>query len=142
MVNNDPRIIVIGACITRVNARGSTAITNGPIYNLVKAQVFLKVHGLRVITDKGVSDQATEFNPELDDNELVKFICELNTTDYQSSERCATSVGMTVDCDAYAMKWNRIDQKRWEHGRKIFVKFGFSNNNPRCLIVSIHPAKW
>lgn len=142
MVNNDPRIVVVGACVTRVNARGSTVITNGPIYELVKAQALLRVHGLRVITEKAVSDQVAEFNPELDDDELAKFICELTVADYQNSERCATSRGMTIDCDAYAMKWDRLYQRKWEHGHKIFVKFGFSNNNPRCLIVSIHPAKW
>lgn len=142
MVNNVLRILVVGTCVTNVNASGRTIISNGPIYELIEAQALLRANGLRVITDKGDLDQKTEFNPELNDDELKDFICELSVAEYQNSERCTTSGKMTIDCDAYAMKWDRLHHKRWEHGRKIYVKFGFANNNPRCLVVSIHPAKW
>lgn len=142
MVNNNPRVLVSGACNTLVNAGGRTIVNNGPVYELVKAQALLSLHGVRVINEQAVSDQASEFNPELSDDELIKFICELKEADFQNSERCATSVGRTIDCDAYAMKWNRLRHIRWAHGQKIYVKFGFLECNPMCLVVSIHPAKW
>lgn len=143
MVNNDHRLLVSGACQTVIRkTSGRTIISNGPVYELAKAQILLTIHGLRVINESAALDQSNEFTPELDDDELIKFICELKGTDFQNSERCKTSVGMTIDSDAYAMKWNRHTQKRWEHGNKIYVKFGFYGNQLRCIVVSIHPAEY
>lgn len=143
MVNNRiNRLLVSGACVLSVNANKRTIITNGPVYPLTEAQSLLKRFGLLVINDQADFDQSNEFNPELDDEELIKFIVALDETDYENSERCGTSAGKTIDCDAYAMKWNRHRRERWDHGFKIYVKFGFFENNPKCLVVSIHPARW
>ncbi|MDP1689325.1 MAG: hypothetical protein Q8L47_04325 [bacterium] len=132
--------MVSGACVTVVNAKGRTIISNGPVYELTKAKTLLNVHGLRVINEQATVDQACDFSPELNDDELKKFICALNANDYEKSERCATSIGRTIDCDAYAMTWNRSNHTRWIHGYKIYVKFGFVENNSLCLIASIHAA--
>lgn len=101
----------------------------------------LRQYGFRVINDDAGNDQAS-FQPEMSDNELSAFILALAKEDYAGSERCATSIGMTIDADAYAMKWNRNRCIRWEYGAKLYVKFGFSAVNPKCLVVSIHPAIW
>jgi len=101
----------------------------------------LKQNGLRVVNDEALDDQAS-FQPQLSDQELTAFILALSEEDYEGSERSATSIRMRVDADSYAMKWNRNRCIRWEHGAKLYVKFGFSNVNPICLVVSIHPANW
>ncbi len=142
MVNNQKhRLLVTGACNTRVRANGRTEITNGPVYDLKEAQKLLKVHGLRVINDNAHRDQQ-KFNPELTDEELTKFILALFEDDHIESERCKTSVGQTLDCDAYTMKWNRNRCCRWEYGAKLYVKIGFRQDNDRCLVLSVHPSKW
>ncbi len=143
MVNNPIyRLLVSGACLTRLTTEGRTKITNGPVYDLAESQQLLKAHGLRVVNEDAQDDQV-EFDPELTDEELSDFILALVKDDYVDSERCKTSLGQTLDCDGYAMKWNRNRHRRWEHGAKLYVKIGFSQyqQNPRCLVVSIHPAK-
>ena len=142
MVNNQKhRLLVSGACKTRGGVGGRIKITNGPVYDLKEAQLLLKAHGLRVINNDAHQDQQ-KFNPELTDEELTKFILALVEDDHVESERCRTSVGQTLDCDAYTMKWNRNRCCRWEYGAKLFVKFGFSQQNDRCLVLSVHPSKW
>ena len=140
MVNNDPRKLVYGACATKVSKKGRTHITNGPIYDLSIVQQLVKANGFRVITEDAELDKKIEFSPELTDDELIDFICALQSSDYENSERCKTSVGRTTDCDSYAMHWNRSRKCRWSHGFKIYVKFGFFENNQMCVVVSIHPA--
>jgi hypothetical protein len=143
MVNNENcRLLVYGACNTYLNKTGRTIIDNGPVYDLAKSQAILTLHGLRVINEQATQDQTNEFNPELNDDELIKFICALTADDFENSERCSTTIGKTVDCDAYAMRWNRGNHTRWIHGYKIYVKFGFIENKSLCLVVSVHPAKW
>jgi hypothetical protein len=143
MVNNENcRLRVYGACNTLLSANGRTIISNGPVYELARVQTILKLHGLRVINEQATLDQSNEFTPELNDEELTKFIGALNEADYENSERCSTTIGRTIDCDAYAMRWNRANHTRWISGNKIYVKFGFIENKSLCLVVSIHPAKW
>lgn len=142
MVDNKPhRILVSGACVIKKGSRGRELIVNGPVYDLAQAQAMLKQHGLRVVNDDALDDQAS-FQPQMSDQELTAFILALSKEDYEGSERSSTSIRMTVDADSYAMKWNRNRCVRWEHGAKLYVKFGFSNVNPTCLVVSIHPANW
>lgn len=143
MVNNkNHRILVSGACTVK-KAKGSDRqhIVNGPVYDLERAQAMLRQHGLRVINDAAENHQAS-FQPEMCDEELGAFILALEKEDYEGAERCATSIGMTIDADSYAMRWNRNRCIRWEYGAKLYVKFGFSAVNPKCLVVSIHPANW
>jgi hypothetical protein len=142
MVNNQPhRLLVPGACRTRAGSGDRTLITNGPVYDLPEAQKLLRANGLRVINERAQEDQKA-FTPEMSDDELTKFILALVPDDRVGSERCGTSVGLTLDCDGYAMKWNRNRSIRWEYGAKIYVKFGFSLQSPRCLVVRIHPSRW
>lgn len=142
MVNNQKhRRLVTGACITKGGAANRIKITNGPVYDLKEAQELLKVHGLRVVNDNAYRDQA-EFGHELTDEELTKFILALVENDRVESERCKTTANQTIDCDSYSMKWNRNRCCRWEHGAKLYVKFGFGLQNPLCLVLSIHPSKW
>ena len=142
MVNNPKhRRLVSGSCTTKATNDGRTKVTNGPVYDLKEAQELLKAHGLRVVTESAGQDMS-DFQPELTDKELTNFILALDNDDYIDSERCKTSANQTVDCDSYTMKWNRHRHCRWEYGKKIYVKFGFGLQNPLCLVVSIHLAKW
>ena len=127
---------------TKLKVSGKrTKISNGPIYDLSVAKALMREHGLRVINDEAQISQSN-FDPVLTDDELKALILALGSSHYIESERCGTSVGMTVDCDAYAVRWNRNRRLEWEHGRKIYVKFGFRASHPRCLVVSIHYSKW
>lgn len=142
MVNNQPhRLLVPGACKTRTGSNSRNLITNGPVYELVEAQKLLRSHGLRVINESAQTDKKA-FTPEMTDEELTQFVLALITDDLVGSERCRTSVGLTLDCDSYAMKWNRNRATRWEYGAKLYVKFGFSLQAPQCLVVRIHPSRW
>lgn len=143
MVNNLPlRSLVHGACQVVIKQSGRLGIKNGPVYCLETAQKHLKDHGFFIINEKAQDAQLKEFIPELFDEELITFILALVNSDWVESERCDTTVGRTLDCDAYAMKWNRARRCRWEHAAKIYVKFGFADNHPKVLIVSIHPSKY
>ncbi len=142
MVNNQKhRRLVYGACVTKGAAGDRTKITNGPVYDLKEAQELLKAHGLRVVNESALQDQA-DFDPEMTDEELTKFILALVEDDRVESERCKTSASQIIDCDCYTMKWNRNRCCRWEHGAKLYVKFGFSLASPLCLVASIHPSRW
>lgn len=142
MVNNGScRKLLAGLCKLRPTGRGGEAITNGPVYELSCAQRLLISNGLRVINDSALLSQTEDFQPELNDEELVCFILALDDCDYVGSERCKTTPGILLDCDGYAMKWNRNKKVRWEHGAKIFVKFGFSTG-AKLLVVSVHPSRW
>ena len=141
MVNTSPhRLLVTGECRIRPSQRGGERILNGPVYNLIESQRLLRDNGFRVINDEAIVAQRTKFVPELTDDELEAFFLALTEADFDGSERCRTSVNMTLDCDGYAMKWNRNTRRRWEHGAKYFLKYGFTVTGTRCVIVSIHPA--
>ena len=140
MVNNQKhRLLVSGACITSVRAKGRVRIDNGPVYDLKEAQCLLAIYGLVVINESARNDQSS-FLPKFSDDELTDFILALTSGDFDVSERCKTSVGRTLDCDGYAMTWNRSRACRWSSGARFYVKFGFGDVDPRCLIVSIHNA--
>lgn len=142
MVNNQKhRLLVTGACKIRAGAGGRLKITNGTVYDLKEAQQLIRVHGLVVVNDSAHQAQQ-QFSPELTDEELTKFILALVGNDYVESERCKSTVGLTLDCDAYTMKWNRNRCCRWEYAAKLYVKFGFSYQDNRCLVLRIHPSKW
>lgn len=144
MVNNGSyRKLVTGECKVRITANGRTQISNGPVYDLDQAKLLLRANGLRVVNDQAELHQKIAFQPEMTDEELKAFVLALTSDDYDASERCSTSIGMTLDTDGYAMKWNRNRCCRWEYGRNIYVKFGFSQfgSSPKFLVISIHPAK-
>ncbi len=142
MVNN-PNVRMVQPAHTKTKVSGKrTKITNGPLYDLAIAKALLRQHGLRVVNEKAGEDMLCHFDPILTEDELAVLILAFDARHYVESERCATSVGMEVDCDGYAICWNRSTCREWAHGRKIFVKFGFRAANPRCLVVSIHPSSW
>lgn len=143
MVNNsNVRLLVRGACATRRNAKGRIKIDNGPVYDLAITKRMLAAHGLVVVNEDAEEDMNGAFIPALEPDELTAIIQSLDEgRHFVESERCRTTNGMEIDADAYAIYWNR--NKRIEStsvGTKTFVKFGFREMNPQCLIVSIHPS--
>ncbi len=146
MVNNlMPRLVVHGACVVRKQARSERLkITNGPVYSLGVAQTFVEKHGLVVMNGRAEHDMENAFHPDLTEDELVQvFLCLRESAHYLESERCLVRANMTVDSDAYRIVW---DRRRMAEGVKsglpVFIKFGFRESNPRCIIVSVHPAKY
>lgn len=121
--------------------KGRLIIGNGPVYSLAVAQDILRNNPLFVINEKARDSMARDFSPELTDEGLTEFILNLVDTDFEGSERCETSIGRTVDCDGYAMQWNRFSKQRWSDAPWIYVKFGFIADRPKLLVISIHPSK-
>lgn len=147
MVNNpraplpNPRMLVSGKC--EIRASGSRGkIANGPVYALKVAQQLLKLVGLAVVNVNADEDMEKSFIPCLNPDELKTLIVSLKNNHYIDSERCATTNGMTIDSDGYAIRWNRNRGIEWEHGNKIYVKFGFREPSNKCLVVSIHPSDY
>ncbi len=142
MVNNGTQIRLVASqnCVIKVSKSGRSIITNGPVYCLNTAKMLLKTHAIRVINTQADLDKIREFSPELDDDELIPFIEALEPGDRQSSERCNTTIKRIVDCDGYAMPWNRAKKERWDQGMWIYLKFGYIDNITRTIVVSVHPS--
>ena len=139
MVNN-PILRVLPAADCALTSRNDRIlIGNGPVYCLSTVQAGLSLDTLFVLNDKANLDMALRFSPKLLDEHLIPFILALTPEDHVGSERCSTSIKRSIDCDAYAMKWNRYSQKRWNDAQSIYIKFGFIENNPKLLVISIHP---
>jgi len=138
MVNNAIRLL------PRLVAPNPLATSNrkisGPIYRLDIVKAAVQQHGVKVINDSANLDMVHEFTPPMDEIELAAFICALTKAHFHASEWCQTSVRMLIDCDAYAMKWDRINRREWQYADEIYVKFGFKEFRPFCIIVRIHPS--
>lgn len=125
------------------NAGGRKRIINGPIYDLSVAQTLVHRHGLCVINDSANDDMVQAFDPALNEGDLVVIFGALRDDHYCESETCGTSVGMTIDADAYVIHWNRVKKcESQSNGRKIYLKFGFRDNLLKCLVVRVHPARY
>ena len=96
------------------------------------------------MNDKAEDDMEREFDPELTPDELIKIIRSLrNDPNYLESERCTVRNNMTVDSDEYRIHWNRNRKSACNRtGLPVLLKFGFRESNPKCIIVSIHPARY
>lgn len=151
MVNNpNPRILDHGDCRIRRGAKNRKIITNGPIYKLEIAQLLIKRHGVKGIRVVNVKAQQSmgnprEFDPPMLESELMALILTLREEDHrEGSERCVTSEKTEVDCDEYRIRWNRArecESTNLNFGRLIYVKLGFADNDPTCLVISIHNAR-
>lgn len=117
-------------------------ISGGPVYNLdiVKGLIFKL--GIFVINTDAKNDATNSFNPPMDESEIMALINELHNGLYNNSVWALTSANSKVQCDSYTIRWNRNRQKEWEHGNKLYIKFGFRPNSEKCLILSIHHADY
>lgn len=143
MVNNiSLRRLIPGAYHTKQSVGGRTKITNGPVYDLKVAKELLKLNGLVVVNENADEDMSSRFTPPMEPNELKALVLALDSNRYEDSERCKTTNGMKVDTDSYTIYWNRSKRigVSASYGHKEYVKFGFLENNTKCLIISIHPA--
>lgn len=152
MVNNlNPRRRVSGELKTRTTRSGRTKITNGPVYHLNIVKQLVSNYSVTVIggskAEKDMGNPAM-FMPRMEPAELVELFQHLisheqDNTHYVESERDPVTNNMIVDADAYKIRWLR--RKKIEcklTGQPIFVKFGFRESNPKCIIVSTHPDKY
>ncbi|GEC97705.1 hypothetical protein ZRA01_37780 [Zoogloea ramigera] len=131
-----------GACIIELSDDDDRQrIANGPVYNLAKVQKLVDLHGFVVINEKAQDDQKQDFVPPLSDDELRKIIRSLEARHFHRSERCITTNNMIVDADGYSISWLRsrkCEADRPGTGCDVYVKLGFRESNPKCLILSIH----
>lgn len=144
MVNNpNPRLVVLGACDIKAK-NGRQKISNGPVYDLVKVQKLVQLYGVKTINGQAEHNKTTHFDPELTDDEIAQIILSLRKIDhYEGSERCATTVGITVDADEYVICWNRtkgIEDISRNSGLFVYLKLGYSSSGTKCLIVSVKPS--
>lgn len=145
MVNNPIlRMVAESECQISVqidrSGRARRIITNGPVYALQAVQKQLAAVEVRIVTEQALTDT---FNLDMDEMQMRAFIRKLLKKHYKKSERCTTSGRMTtisydVDCDAYKMKWNREERRQSENGKGFYLKFGFSECDSGCLVVSLH----
>jgi len=150
MVNNQ-NLRIVDPCNCNIvptpDAKGvlRRRITNGPVYDLmaVKDVVSNPDNSIKFVTSNAAHDK---FKFDMGPRALRPFIAKLKAGadgHYKHSERCEASPATIpppweLDCDAYAMKWNRITQQEFSDGMEFYLKFGFSDHTPGCLIVSIH----
>lgn len=144
MVNNqNPRLVVPGACNIKLK-QGRQKITNGPVYDLGTVQKLVRIYGVKTINDQAEENKATCFDPELTDDKIAEIILSLRKVDhYQGSERCGTTVGLTVDADEYVICWNGtkgIEDLSRNSGLFVYLKLGYSPTGTKCLIVSVKPS--
>ncbi len=147
MVNNpNPRRVIKGNLKTRVSG-SRIKIDNGPVYHLGVVQSLVSEYSVVVLGDsKAASDMKMRFMPRMETAELQELFMYLRPYDhddphYVESEQDPIKSGMTVDADAYRIRWMRLKKIECKRtGLPIFVKFGFRDSNPRCIIVSTHPS--
>jgi len=113
----------------------------GPIYDLGAVKAAIQQHGVKVVNDNAHEDMVHKFDPPMDEEELAAFVNSLTFAHFHASEWCKTSGKMLIDCDAYAMMWNRVNRCEWRYGEEIYVKFGFKEHHPFCIIVRVHPSQ-
>lgn len=145
MVNNShPRRVSEADCQISIefdrNGRRRRIITNGPVYALQAVQKQLATMEVKVVTEQALADT---FNLDMDETQMRAFIRNLLKGHYKKSERCETSarvttIGYDLDCDAYKMKWNREEKRPSTSGKGYYLKFGFSECDSGCLVVSLH----
>lgn len=141
MVNNLPlRRLVAGQYVTKISAKGRVKIINGPIYELETVKEMLRTHGLKPVNLDADTDMMTRYDPQMEDDELHDVILALQPNHYDGSEICRTTSGMEVHADGYAIYWRRFNRTESSNGEKTYVKFGYRENNPKTLVLSIHPA--
>ncbi len=121
-----------------------------PAYDLSAVKTLTRLCGFAVVTEQaiddvsGISGRLTP-NDVWSDEDIQYLIYSLASTDLHSVEWCATSDDRVVLCDAYTIHYNRTHRRRWQHGVKYYIKFGFdeqSDVEPPTLIVSLHNAKY
>lgn len=106
------------------------------IYDLRVVKSLVSQHGLVLLNDDADFDATQLLN--MSPGDVAEFIGQLSEKNYVNSQWCRTSVGKAVDCDSYVMKYNRNKKVPWEHGPRIYVKFGFLPNLPKCVVCSVH----
>lgn len=125
-----------------------TKLIAGPIYDLAIVQRMIGEGApLYVVNDEAQLNLKGEGvrpmrRPVWGSADVRGFILSLDPTDYVNSQWCLTSAKAAIDCDAYAMTYNRTNRTRSSVGTKVYVKFGYSTNTDpsAMLICSIHPA--
>lgn len=145
MVNNkNPRRLTAAEYKLRKSGERTRLIKGqGPIYDLQTAQELLNLHGLDVVNANAYLSMNSEFAPPLTKDDIKLAIAALKVDEhYVESEICKVA-NESIDADAYTIYWKRNGNKECKlTGTKLYIKFGFRNDDPKCLIVRVHRSKY
>ena len=73
---------------------------------------------------------------------VVQMLVSLTASDYDKSEWCSVSGGVTVPCDVYVMPYDSIRQVRSAKGFELYIKFSIETDGTLTLVVvSCHPSR-
>lgn len=126
----------------------ATKLVAGPIYDLAAVQQLIRTGAPFFVVNEearlnlGSQGERPMRKPVWVESDIRGFILALSPSCYVNSQWCITSAKATLDCDAYAMTYNRTTQSESTIGTKIYIKFGYNpNTSPdSMLICSVHPA--
>jgi len=148
MVDNPQQLWLMKNLVLPVGEldEGARLIPNGPVYDLDIVHQLLRCEdeqpSLWVINEDADDDMENAFSSPMSIDEVKAIILSLRKDLHGSSLWGRTSARSNVACDAYTIKWSRLKQKEWDHGNKVYIKFGYRPNHYKCLVISIHPAKY
>ena len=110
--------------------------TAGPIYDLALVQSHIvETDAIRLFTPDCDQDV---LNMSWDVSHVLSLLQCLTVTDYHESEWCKTGKGLSIDCDAYIVKFDGVN--RTPTAKEIYFKFGFRPNYLLLLAISCHTA--
>lgn len=121
------------------------------IYDLLKVKELVKKHGVVILNDATADGMLGKGShplplPEWSNAEFAQVILALTDDDFINSQWCMLVVKKYLDCDSYAVHYNRSKGIRCDptifSGMKIYVKFGFNPNLtvPSAILCRLHIA--
>lgn len=121
-------------------------IGSTPIYDLQLVKELVQAHGVVVLNDETLNGLDGEGKtalppPAWSDLDVINVILALDEIDFENCQWCKLNVNRYLDCDSYTIYFSRT-KGRWEHGLKLYVKFGFNPNVtvPKAIVCRLHPA--
>jgi len=134
MVNN-PRKVLWTPPPVPLPDEGPERSKPGPIYDLAIVQNLVKSGGNQIfpITERCEADLE---KLEWDVDDVAKVIAVLAAEDYHASEWCKGRSSIVIDADAYAIRYNHLEECRGDHRHaQYYIKFGFRNNDTTLIVL-------
>jgi hypothetical protein len=111
----------------------------GPRYDLAKVKEWGIPSRMSLITRDCQNDVLFKLRWTL--VEVAEAVQSLAPKHYRDSEWCDTGVGLMIDCDSYALRFDTLKLEESAGGLPLYLKFGFRfPANNYLLMVSCHPS--
>lgn len=123
-------------------------IKPAPLYELQAVKDLVKQHRVLLLTDRAEENMVGEGYlalppPDWNTDEICHVIYALEKSDYINSQWCRTAVNRNIPCDSYMVSYGRARRARWEHGWKLYIKFGYlPMPNLTAAVCSFHMSKF